>query len=170
MRGNSTLAWPDTATVPSVRNACVEHRTKTSLPDDVTRARSTSIRTSTLSPTNTGRSNLGTFLYRPEQHRRVGARSSCVDVSCGKRDMRSVPLAVAVGVHRVSMSGGHGVYGAPGVARCWAKLPRLNDSRNKVRLTCFSDYSAVAATHVHEKDKDKETSPLTARKPKGVQY
>jgi len=59
VRGSRTFACPDTATAPSERHARVEHRTKTSLPEDVTRARSTSIRTSTLSPTSTGRSNLG---------------------------------------------------------------------------------------------------------------
>lgn len=52
------MAWPDTATVPSARDATVEHRTKTSRPEDVTRDCSTSTRASTLSPTSTGRSNL----------------------------------------------------------------------------------------------------------------
>ena len=58
LRGSRTLALPETATVPSASDAVVEHRTRTSRPDDVTRAFSTSTRASTLSPTRTGRSNL----------------------------------------------------------------------------------------------------------------
>lgn len=58
LRGNNTWAWPETTTVPSCREATVEHRANTSFFEEVILARSTSILAVTHSPSLTGCSNL----------------------------------------------------------------------------------------------------------------